>query len=224
MGLEKGSNKHTQTGNASGTTITTNTQHKPTIRTSEQIMLPEMFGTSKQEIYQTTISSVQDFLANHSAMLESGEVSKISVANCFLRLKKLLKLKNLYLYSLRTLEGYLVTNTGKLTKSSFRNWRAWGMTFNGWCLTANFMECPKTASACSLSHILEEQVDQRFYLSDKIQARFKKYLKKKGWPGLSQQGMVAITPQIITNGAKEQSCSRSSEKSSENTKQQECLP
>jgi hypothetical protein len=40
-----------------------------------------------------------------------------------------------------------------------------GMTYNGKCLTANILECPKTDSEFSLSDILEEQPDQMYFLS-----------------------------------------------------------
>ena len=41
----------------------------------------------------------------------------------------------------------------------------WGMTSNGKCLTAKITEYHKTGNECSLSDILEEQVDQKYFLS-----------------------------------------------------------
>ena len=40
------------------------------------------------------------------------------------------------------------------------------MTANGKCLTAKITECHRTGSECSLSDILEEQPDQKYFLSD----------------------------------------------------------
>jgi hypothetical protein len=40
------------------------------------------------------------------------------------------------------------------------------MTVNGKCLTARISVSPKTESECSLSDILEEQVDQKYFLSE----------------------------------------------------------
>ena len=42
----------------------------------------------------------------------------------------------------------------------------WGMKLNGWYLTANFLEYPRTERGYSLSEVLEENVDKKYYLSD----------------------------------------------------------
>lgn len=54
------------------------------------------------------------------------------------------------------------------------------MMFNGWFLTASFLESPKTERGCSLSEILEENVDQKYYLSEIMQKRLQEYLMKCG--------------------------------------------
>jgi hypothetical protein len=47
---------------------------------------------------------------------------------------------------------------------------SWGMTSNGKCLTARITESPRTGKECSLSDILEEHVDQKYFLSEKAVA------------------------------------------------------
>jgi hypothetical protein len=42
----------------------------------------------------------------------------------------------------------------------------WGMTANGKCLTAKISESHRIGKECSLSDILEEQVDQKYFLSE----------------------------------------------------------
>jgi site-specific DNA-cytosine methylase len=42
------------------------------------------------------------------------------------------------------------------------------MTVNGKCLTANIMEYPKIGRECSLLDILEDNVDQKYFLSEKL--------------------------------------------------------
>lgn len=122
---------------------------------------------SIQVNYRTLICSVEDFLVSHSQSLERGEVSKIPEVRCFLRLQEYLKLKDLKLYSLKTSKAYSITTKGKLSKSSWKRWMNWGMKLNGWYLTANFSEFPRTEKGCSLSEVLEENVDQKYYLSEK---------------------------------------------------------
>ena len=47
-----------------------------------------------------------------------------------------------------------------------RRWMNSGMMWNGKCLTAKISEYHKTGNVCSLSDILEENVDEKFFLSE----------------------------------------------------------
>ncbi len=155
----------------SGPTTTTNmpvkstentgmTEHS-TKETSEQLtLLP----------YQTTTSSARDFLARVSQLLASGEVSKILEELCSLRYAELRKQSELRFCCLRMSKDYLITKGGKLSGKSSRHWMNWGMTVNGKCLTARTSESRKTGSECSLSDILEESPDQKYFLSEKQMA------------------------------------------------------
>ena len=145
----------------------TNTPAKSLNTTSLKSKTTEMQQKLIQSNYQTLICSVEDFLANHLVLLEKGEVSRIPEAHCFLRLQEYLKLKDLNLFSLKMSKAYSITTKGKLLKSSFKRWMNWGMRFNGWCLTANFSEFPRTENGFSLSEILEERVNPKYYLSKK---------------------------------------------------------
>jgi len=168
-------NKHYQTQNVSDTQRLTNMQSKLTKDTSNTKTMETQQKLS-QKNYQTLICSVEDFLAKHSQSLENGEVFKIPEEHSFLILQELLKLKDLKLFSLKMSKGYSITTKGKLSESSFKRFQNWGMMFNGWFLTANFSEFPRTEKGCSLSEILEEQVDQKYYLSEKMQKRFQEYI------------------------------------------------
>ena len=171
--------KQVKDTNVSGIVTTTNMQSKPTTRISEKNISQQTSQKSQHLQFQNVICSVEDFLVNHSQLLENEEDLMIPEAQCFLKLQELLKLKNLKLYSLKTSKVYSITPKGKLSKSSFKRWMNWGMECNGWYLTANFMEYPRTGKECSLSDILEEQVEEKYYLSEKMQVRFKEYLKEK---------------------------------------------
>ena len=159
--------QHYQTQNVSDTRRLTNTQSKLTKDTSQNTKTMEMQQKSIQVNYQNLICSVEDFLVKHSQSLESGEVLKIPEVQCFLKLQEYLKLKDLKLYSLKTSKAYSITTKGKLSESSFKRFQNWGIMFNGWFLTANFSEFPRTERGYSLSEVLEEQVDQKYYLSEK---------------------------------------------------------
>ena len=106
-----------------------------------------------------------------------------------MRLQEYLKLKDLHIFSLKTLKGYSITKRGELSPKSFKRWMNWGMQLNGWYLTANFSEFPRTEKGCSLSEVLEEQVDPKYFLSEEITrlknhlANFKSTIALKGEAG-----------------------------------------
>lgn len=50
-------------------------------------------------------------------------------------------------------------------------WMNWGTMWNGKSLTARILEYPKTENGCSLSDILEENVPEEFFLSQKVASK-----------------------------------------------------
>src|SRR3990167_8789576 len=140
--------------------------------------------------YQTLICSVEDFLVRHSALLESGEVLKIPEARCFLTLQESLKLKDLHIFSWKMLRGYSITKKGKLSVSSSIRFRDWGMMFNGWFLTASFLEFPRTGNVSSLSEVLENNPDQKYYLSEKSAEKLKSWSMHKRVTEKSQECII----------------------------------
>ena len=54
-----------------------------------------------------------------------------------------------------------------------------GTMSNGKCLTQKTSEFHKTGSVCSLLDILEEQVDEKFFLSEEQTARILAQVKNK---------------------------------------------
>src|SRR3990167_3120069 len=84
----------------------TDTHQNSSARSFQQSKITEMLSKSTPISFQTLICSVEDFLASHSQSLESGEVSRIPEAQCFLRLQEYLKLKDLSLFSLKMSKGY----------------------------------------------------------------------------------------------------------------------
>src|SRR5947208_9611155 len=58
-----------------------------------------------------------------------------------------------------------MTTEGHL-KPSYKHWMTWGMTCNGRCLTARISAFPRIGNGSSLSDILEDNPDPRYFLSE----------------------------------------------------------
>jgi len=127
-------------------------------------------GTSGQLTllsYQNTTSSVRDFLANLSVLLGSEEDLKILEAHSSLRLCESLGLKEPRIYYLRMSKDSSRMMKGIHSKQSSERWMNLGMTVNGRCLTAIISESSRTEKGCSLSDILEDNPDPKYFLSEK---------------------------------------------------------
>jgi len=153
-------------------TTTTNTPAKSTESTGE--IKNSMKATLEQLTllpFQNMTSSVRDFLANLSVLLGSEEDSKILEAHSSLRLCESLGLKEHHIYYLRTSKDFSPMMKGIHSKQSSERWMNWGMIANGKCLIARTSVCHKIGSECSLSDILEDNPDPKYFLSEKqIQA------------------------------------------------------
>lgn len=126
---------------------------------------------SKQKNSQTSTYLSEDSLASLLASLENGEDLKIPEGRCSLNLREYCEQSNLDYSSLRTLKDFSATTTETLSEPSSPRLMSWGMTANGKCLTARITEFPKIGSASSLSDILEEQVDPKYFLSQEVTAK-----------------------------------------------------
>jgi len=123
------------------------------------------------ETYQTLISWWVDSHTNLSLSQENEADSMIQEARSSLKSLGLLGKNNHAFYSLKTSRGYYLTTKDEHFIPSSPRLMNWGTTVNGKCLTARITESHKTGSECSLSDILEEQVDQKYFLSEKAQIK-----------------------------------------------------
>ena len=151
---------------ASGPTNGINMQAKYTKNIMENV-IPETSEQSTQVRSQTTISSVLAFLVNHLASQGKDWDLKTPEGRCFLKSLGLSETKDPDIFSLKMLRGYLVMTKEKLSRQYLGFSPIWGMSINGKFLTARISEFPKTGRGSSLSDILEEQVDQKYFLSAK---------------------------------------------------------
>lgn len=134
---------------------------------SQTINHMETSQKSTPQLFQTSTVSFEDSLARLFLSLESGEDLKIPEERSFLNLREYCEQNSLDYSSLKMLKDCLVTTTEKLSVPSSPRLMSWGMTVNGKCLTAKITEWHKTGSECSLSDILEEHPDPKYFLSDK---------------------------------------------------------
>lgn len=107
--------------------------------------------------------------------------------------------KGEYLTSyLRMSKDYSTTTEEEHSKSSSKSWMAWGMTVNGNCLTAKISASHNTERGSSLSEILEENPDQKYFLSEQqVEAMMARTQKnKKEGRGFSPTFLRPSTPTI----------------------------
>src|SRR3989338_6757961 len=148
---------------ASCPTNWTNMPTKSTPNTSQN-STPETSELSTQKTSQTTISSVLAFLVNH--LVKDWDL-KTPEGRCFLKSLGLSETKDPDIFSLKMLRGYLVMTKEKLSRQYLGFSPIWGMSINGKFLIARISESLRTGKECSLSDILEKQVDQKYFLSAK---------------------------------------------------------
>jgi len=115
---------------------------------------------------QTSTVSFEASLARLLVSLESGEDLRIPEGRFSLNLREYCEQNNLDYSSLRMFEDFSATTTEKLSQPSSPRLMSWGMTVNGKCLTAKITESPRIGRECSLSDILEEQPDPKYFLSE----------------------------------------------------------
>lgn len=127
---------------------------------------------------EKSILYVQDSHANPS-QLQGKEVDFQTLEElCSSMLQGQLNKSNHAIYSLRTLKGYYLTTKGARSELSSIRWMNWGMTANGECLTVNISDCPTAEKGYSLSDILEEQVHEKYYLSENAKLRLENINKR----------------------------------------------
>ena len=115
--------------------------------------------------------SVEDFRARLSALQETDEVLKIHEEVSSLKLQGSHLFSDLNIYCLRTSNDSSTMTEELHLKPSSEPWMNWGTMWNGKSLTARILEYPKTENGCSLSDILEENVPEEFFLSQKVASK-----------------------------------------------------
>jgi len=165
---------------ASGQMTTINMPVRSTEKDSEQRNLSKPTSETSEQIKYLNMNFLQeDFPVKLFPLPENAKVFKTKQKELFsTKYAVLLEVKDQDTYSLRMLKDYfLTTMDGPLQLYCF-HWMNLGMMSNGRCLTLN-IGSPKTGKG-SLSSVLEEKVDEKYYLN-------KEYLQKMAEYNLRQK-------------------------------------
>ena len=135
--------------------------------TSQDTKTWEMQPKSEPKNLQTLICLLEDFLAKHSVWQDIEKDSMTQEALSFLSSLGFSKTKDPNIFYLKTLKVYLVTTKEKLSRQYLKFSPTWGMMLSGVFLTQKTMVSPKTEKGCILRDILEENVEEKYYLSEK---------------------------------------------------------
>ena len=116
---------------------------------------------------QTSTSWLADFRAKHSLLQVKEGDSMTQEELSFLKSQGFLESKHQGVFYSKTLKAYYLTTVEKLSKQYLKFSPTLGIELNGRYLILKTSEFHKTGKECSLSDILEEQVDQKYFLSEK---------------------------------------------------------
>ena len=151
----------------------TNTQHKSMKKTLEKDQTQEISQQLTLMKSPTMTYSQADFLASLSALLGSGKDLKIHEALSSLISQGYSIPKDLECAYLKMSRDFFHTITEIPSGQYSGSCMNWGMTFNGRCLTARISESHRIGKECSLSDILEEHPDQKYFLSEEAVKKIK---------------------------------------------------
>lgn len=141
---------------------------------------PKILSCSQQERFQELKFGLLDFLAQTYPCQENGQVLPESEVDSFLRLlvcskARLPKISPESL-SLRMLNICCQAREAGILPPFCLTYGKQGMTLNGSVSTVKTSESPSTGSECTLLDILEESVDEKYFLSAEQTQRLLKKL------------------------------------------------
>jgi hypothetical protein len=152
------------------------------------------------ETFQVPTSLLEDSLARlfQSQVSELASPWMTPEGHSLLKCLDSLGIKEYRTSSLRMSKDYLVTTGDEPSKSSLKPWMAWGMTVNGNCLTAKISASRNTEKGFSLSQILEESPDPKYFLSEKQVSRLleRAEVNKEQGRGFSPTFLQPLMPTI----------------------------
>src|SRR5699024_271119 len=142
-------------------------------------------GSGQRMTLQESQMTIFDNLGIEDESTSSAEVSHAKLFQLLGNVRDSMTLEELYslkshvsqissdhaIYSLKTLKDCSITTTEIRSRQSSERWMNSGMMSNGICLTLRTLEFRKTGRGCSLSDILETNVDEKYFLSEELTER-----------------------------------------------------
>ena len=136
-----------------------------------------------QELFREPTVGASDSLARTSALPERSEDSKGTEVHSFSELCSFLRNSRKQIdpngCSLRMLRTLLAYTGDSILDGYSLKWHGGGTMRNGELSTVRIMVFPKTGSECSLSDILEDSVDEKYFLSETAMKRLMNYKGNK---------------------------------------------
>ena len=123
------------------------------------LFMSDMIQGIREELAARGLESVVFITDNN----QEKEVEYITTLLTSSKAKR--KVLNPHTYLLRTLRTCYRSMQDSILPQFCLKWTKQGMTVGGRCLTPKTSECRRTVSVCSLSQILEAEVDEKYYLS-----------------------------------------------------------
>ena len=124
---------------------------------------------SIQHEYQKQISGVREALVKMCLSQGNEPVYTVREVDSFLHLLNSSKAKKKKInpngFSLKMLKDFYQVVGDEIISTISLSWTRQGTTLSGKCSTQKITEYPKTENASTLSDILEEMVDDKYYLS-----------------------------------------------------------
>lgn len=125
------------------------------------------FAELNPENYPKQSVGVEGFLVNLFPLLESGQDLKICEELLSLKYSGLRLKESPRLFSLKTWQDYSITTEEEPLEQSLMDFGNLGMMSNGRCLILKTLESHKKEKGYSLSEVLEKEVDEKYFLSQK---------------------------------------------------------
>ena len=125
----------------------------------------------QQQLFQenslTSTSSLEDFLAKLFPWLDSEEAGTTHGVRSFLTSHGFLEKRSPDIFYSKTLEVYFLTTMDVLSRQFLKFSPTLGIWSNGKFSIVRTSESRRIGKECLLSDILQENVDQKYFLSEK---------------------------------------------------------
>ena len=157
----------------------TSSQPKSTQNITQNTKTMATLPKSTQQNSQTSTSSLEDSLVKRLVLLESvGDLTTPEELSFLTSLGFSKKSDQEISYWKMSKDCYLTT-LEELSKPSSPRLQNWGIAWNGKCLTQRISESHRIGKECSLSDILEESPNEKYFLSPKVQEKILKYIPEE---------------------------------------------